>query len=168
MSEVEWPWRYVPPLPERFAILHGRRERLGPDVRQESRRHMARELAGECEAFLTGTYAERAVQRGGDPPVWAWTNLLAHGGETQLVDEARGHAKDVLPSRRWREARAYLATELLARARRGTSIARLQREVLVPLELQLASRPGVQCWQPQEWVTAVLAALDEHRQAHRR
>ena len=38
-------------------------------------------VATECEAFLNGTLAEYWDEKGVIVPVWAWTNLLAHGSE---------------------------------------------------------------------------------------
>ena len=37
------------------------------------------QVAAECAAFLTGTLVERLEADGRAIPVWAWTNLLAHG-----------------------------------------------------------------------------------------
>jgi len=44
-------------------------------------------LATECGAFLDGTLAEYWDERGVDVPIWAWTNLLAHGSE-ELISES--------------------------------------------------------------------------------
>lgn len=122
-------------------------------------RRSSNELVADCEAFLTGRYAERVVERGGTVPVWAWTNLLAHGRETDLRSEIA--KTDGQNSDRWRAARAYLATELLDGARRGRSLADVQRTVLVPLELELAAEPGAETWGRQRWVGAVRSALAE-------
>lgn len=44
----------------------------------------ARELIEEYESFLEGRYAEQPSRGGGHVPVWAWTNLTAHGSELAL------------------------------------------------------------------------------------
>ncbi len=62
--------------------------------------------------------------------------------------------------RQWHQARSYLAVELLALAQRSAPLVELQQEVLVPLELELASRPEVAMWSPARWVTSVEAALN--------
>ena len=50
-------------------------------------------LATECGAFLDGTLAEYWDERGVDVPIWAWTNLLAHGSEELIGQSVAGPAR---------------------------------------------------------------------------
>uniref|UniRef100_UPI00397DF477 hypothetical protein n=1 Tax=Salmonella sp. SAL4435 TaxID=3159890 RepID=UPI00397DF477 len=72
-----------------------------------------RALANDCESFLAGRLAEHLYLRQGGVPVWAWTNLLAHG----TVDELRappGRFPGLPPVLEpWISARRYLAGEIL-------------------------------------------------------
>lgn len=119
------------------------------------------QLVAECEAFLAGTYAEYVESLGGRVPGWAWANLLAHGS----VDDLRAtaallhFARAVHPGGGWRAARAYLAAEVVGLVDGGAcSLRDVQEQVLVPVELVLASDPS---WPgtPTAFVTVVRAAL---------
>ena len=93
--------------------LAARRQKRGCKwSRWESR--AAAELVRDGEAFLVGSLAERIQSRAGTVPVWAWTNLLAHGTAEGLRSEsARAGPGWGAPARPWRQARSYLATEVL-------------------------------------------------------
>ena len=124
----------------------------------------AERLASETEAFVLGHLAECSLALGGDVPIWAWTNLLAHGSTEDLRAEAgacgqtgggdAGH---------WREARSYLAGEVLHSAELCSSLDIVQRTVLVPLELSLAASPAVALWRPNHWVAVVETTLASHQ-----
>jgi hypothetical protein len=123
-----------------------------------------RELVEECEAFVTGLYAEYLVAHSRPVPVWAWTNLPAHGTERDLrAAVASGGGGVPIAAQPWWSARAYLAGELLERVAAGRPLRSLQRIVLTPLELELAARLEVQSWRPAQLVRTVLTALDERR-----
>ncbi|MGA3222020.1 MAG: hypothetical protein ABSE77_23630 [Acidimicrobiales bacterium] len=127
------------------------------------------ELVKDAEAFFAGGLAERIESRIGTVPVWAWTNLLAHGTEDELGSESsRASPPWGDPAREWRQARSYLATDVLHRAEVNGSLAEVQRVVLVPLELKLASTPEVAGWSPGRWVMTVEAALTEQHQVGQR
>jgi hypothetical protein len=123
-----------------------------------------RELVADCEAFLAGSYAERLKGLGRRVPVWAWTNLLAHGTEEdlRLCRLSSGEGRSSGPGL-WCPARSYLAGEVLDIGHRRPSLARLQIAVLIPLELELAARRDAVSWRPGEWVAAVLSVLGERR-----
>lgn len=128
-------------------------------------RRAEQELSADCEAFLSGRLAERFGAGVTSVPAWSWTNLLAHGTEEDLRAEHEclsAPAPD-LGERRWRRARAYLAGKVLEEARSSGSLARLQREVLVPLELDLARSSEAVAWWPAQWVAAIEKALQGHR-----
>jgi hypothetical protein len=118
-------------------------------------------LVNECQAFLDGGIVEQFIRSEIEIPAWAWINLLAHGEESQLSNppmprhDRRG--EDVT---RWCDARAYLAHEVLRRARHVGSLRAVQRRVIVPLELMLAAEPSVCTWLPSQLVRTTLAALD--------
>ena len=125
----------------------------------------AAELAAESEAFLQGRYAELVETEGGRVPVWAWTNLLAHGRPTDLRRASGAGWLGPAASKRWRAARGYLALEVLEAAERQGSLGEIQEAVLVPLELSLAGRAEVDRWSCSRWVRAVRSALAEQRHA---
>lgn len=131
-------------------------------------RRAAAELVGDCEAFLAGSYAERAERQGREVPTWAWLNLLAHGTEDEVRAECwlRG-PKHLDQAQRWREARSYLAAEVLSLSESHGPLAEIQRRVLVPVEQELASRPRV-VRDPRDLVGKAKRALDCHRRAARR
>lgn len=125
----------------------------------------SRTLIAECEAFVLGKLADHIDGEGRHVPVWVWTNLLAHGSESDLLTE-RGFGKQEGTSavRRWRAARSYLAGEVLDAAERYDSLSALQRDVLAVLESDLASMPDTDWWCPGEWVNCVRARLSMHSQ----
>lgn len=153
-------------LLERAVLLQGVR---GVDSRKWRRRlrRAGAALTSDAEAFLSGRLAERlAGGAAASVPAWAWTNLLAHGTRADLRAAAsRVPAGPVHGEERWRQARAYLAAEVLGQAGAYGSLARLQRDVLVPLELELATRAEVVAWWPAQWVAAVQRALHQPHQA---
>lgn len=124
-----------------------------------------RELVAECEAFLSGHYAQCLANENHPIPTWAWLNALAHGSEDDITALAVGE-----PTRLgsqgtsvWHQALAFLAQELMSKAtRRGCSLADLQRSTLVPIELELASRQAQASVDAPKFVSRVLSALAEH------
>lgn len=137
-------------------------------MRWRRRRHEAadaEELAAECEAFLAGRYAERVEDLPAPVPVWAWTNLLAHGSAEDLRAATVTPRRAAAGVRSWHSARAYLAVEVIEAAERYGSLSELQESVLVPLELSLAGRAHVDHWSCNRWVRTVRAALAGHRHA---
>lgn len=125
------------------------------------RKALAAELIADCEAFLLGSFAERLSERGAPVPVWAWTNLLAHGSEDDLRVAAA--SLGAAGSGAWHSARARIAEELLETTGSGLSVADLQAAVLAPLELSLAGREEVERWDRRTWLATVRAALRSYR-----
>lgn len=123
----------------------------------------ADELIGDCEAFLAGRFAEHLEDRGDWVPMWAWTNLLAHATEEDLRTEVETATTVPCSPGGWRQARAYLAGELLDVADRYGPLERLQADALAPLELELAAQPMTSSATPGLWVASVLAAIDQQR-----
>ena len=58
--------------------------RLLPSGDHLNEGEVSSQVVGDCEAFLAGRLVERIEQAGARVPVWAWTNLLAHGTERDL------------------------------------------------------------------------------------
>lgn len=117
-------------------------------------------LVEECEAFLTGTYAEYLAMGGAPVPLWARLNPLCHrdaAGLARLAAGARWGRST------WPAATAYLARQVLrTAARHGVTVAEVQSAALVPLELALADRPIQTRGQPLELVRAVTGVLRDH------
>ena len=116
-------------------------------------------LVGECEAFLEGTLAEYLDDLAIEVPVWAWTNLLAHGGPEQVTDCVCSPNQPRRSDRDWSVARALLAFEIFDLMEAGYVLEELQQDVLIPLELEMASRPEVSRWVPRQWLDTVDAAI---------
>lgn len=144
-----WPWRPHRPAPRTCA---------GEETAT---------LVDECEAFLLGRYAELLEERSEPVPVWAWTNVLAHGRRDDILRAAAGPKGGWSASRRWRIARAFVAREVMEALARGASLIDVQREVLAPLELELSGGRGVWAWTPQRWLETVRAALHSYRPSNR-
>jgi len=123
------------------------------------------ELVADCEAFLLGRYAEELSARGAPVPVWAWTNLLAHGSEEDLAASAASLGS--AGASPWRAARARLAGELLSATGPDCALTELQGAVLAPLELSLAAREAVERWDRRTWLSTVRAALRAYRPSRR-
>jgi hypothetical protein len=102
-------------------------------------------IADECAAFLTGEYAQTLLAAGYEVPPWAWLNSIAHGGESRLhaaIGDVRTRAVFRRRAEQWQTTVRRIALEILAAATtRGIPAARLQRDVLVPVEFALMARP---------------------------
>lgn len=153
------------------AIVRARLVRGGRRARAAAQRLRAPALGvqavAECEAFLSGHLVEQVYTRATPVPVWAWTNLLAHGSPAELRRAARDLQGGATPSPGWRRARAYLAGELLDAVSAELPLATIQRDALVPLELDLAARDAVNAWDPSHLVTAVHLAIRDCGRSHR-
>jgi hypothetical protein len=163
-----WTWGNGWPPERRRATASPVAPRSGGGRQRRDQGAGDSELVGDCEAFLAGHLAERVEAQAGVVPVWAWTNLLAHGSE----DDVRSACSTTRFPRRapdvWRDARSHLATELLELAERYGPLVEVQRSVLVPLELEHASSVEVAGWGPRQWEASVEAALGRHRRVSRR
>jgi hypothetical protein len=137
-------------------------------VRRRKTELLADELVAECATFLRGGYASYLAQRCRPVPVWAWTNVLAHATEVELQDLMRASGRFARASGRWALACAYVAGEVLDVAERHGPLPELQAVVLIPLELELATRSEVDDWSPRRWVTTVTTALHDYRRQRER
>jgi hypothetical protein len=116
-------------------------------------------LVSECEAYLSGTLAEYWDEKGVLVPVWAWTNLLAHGSEGLIGDSVLRPNRCRRAGRRWRIARSFLAYQVLELTGVELALTDLQASVLIPLELEMANRSEVSRWTPRQWVDTVDRAI---------
>ncbi len=122
----------------------------------------AAELVAGCEAFLRGRYHELLVATGRRVPAWAWLNVLAHGTLAELREVATGQRWGSAGSscpRLWREALAFMASEVLDAAGDETGLRSIQQSRLVPLELMLADQYGFGALTPARLAGAVMTAL---------
>jgi len=98
-------------------------------------------VGNECEAFLAGQLAGYFVRRGRPVPPVAWLNKVVHATIDELAMLAVG-TTDVPQPATWRRAVGYLARTVFERARESSrSIDEIQRELLLPLELELIGNP---------------------------
>jgi hypothetical protein len=125
-----------------------------------------RVLCDEAEAFLRGTYAEHLESLGRRVPSWARLNLVAHGSEADLSALAGGEhpwEASTIGSTGWHRMVSFLAADLLALAQAtDQTVSALQREVLVPLELELAREDHYRRLGAAQLVSVALAALHGH------
>jgi hypothetical protein len=143
-------------VPVAGAALGGKGER---DVQKSEQDTACGTIALECEAFLNGTLAEYWADKGIAVPAWTFMNLLAHGSAVQIGECVLHPTRSQLASRSWRVIRAYLACEVLDLVDTELTLADMQWRVLIPLELEMATRDDVAGWTPREWVDLVEDAL---------
>jgi hypothetical protein len=129
----------------------------------------SRDVWREAEAFLRGTYAEHLESHGRRVPSWARLNRVAHGTEADLsalVECEHSWDGSTIGNTGWNRIVSFLAADLLALAR-GTdqAVSALQREVLVPLELDLAREDNHRRLGATQLVSVALAALHGHPSA---
>jgi hypothetical protein len=92
-------------------------------------------------------------------------NLLAHGS----LEDLRADARQMADVRAWRKGRAFLAQELADLVDTGTaSLADLQHDVLVPLELDVMACRTTDRWTPAQLVRGLLDVLPPRRSARPR
>ena len=117
-------------------------------------------VADECEAFISGSYAEFLAERGGDVPTWAVLNVLAHTDLDRLRTRAESGLVAELDQRQgWVTASRLLRRELVELVGEDEGLlANLQRTVLIPLELQLARESDTEL-EPRAVVVSTRAAL---------
>ena len=121
------------------------------------------DLVRECEAFLEGTLAEYLDEQGLVVPVWAWTNLLAHGRAEQITDCVCAPTEPLHSDRDWSVARSLLAFEIFDLLEAGYPLEELQQDVLIPLELELAAHPQASRWGPRQWLDTLDEAIRDQQ-----
>lgn len=143
-------------------------DRPASPVRSCSIADEAGALADEVDAFLRGRLVQHLVAARRPVPAWTVLNTVAHSTWADLVDLA---AEGVGSSDRdtaavrggvvpvWQSGPRQLAAMLLACGSIG-EVARLQRTVLVPLELWLIGRAAVETITARRAVEITSDALD--------
>lgn len=94
------------------------------------------DITADCAAFLDGRYAEWLLDRGRPVPPWVWLNQAAHASHLDLL-VAMTQITPIGPPG-WAGARHAIALELLRVVDDIEQLEWTRREVLVPLELDLA------------------------------
>lgn len=119
------------------------------------------DVVKECEAFLAGRLAEEWIRDHHQVPDWAWLNVIAHGSHAKLAalrHEEMGGLVTIEEA--WRHALVILADAAVGAADASAcSLEEIQSEVLVPLELELSTRP----LKPGKLVDLVIGALNHYR-----
>lgn len=118
-------------------------------------------LATDCERLLDGSYLDSTCAAGSVVPCWAWLNKLTHCAESELLLIARRpFAFEQRPElHAWARTLSFLAYELVqSSARCGRAVTALQREALLPLEIEMMGA----VFGPSELTRRVLVALEEH------
>jgi hypothetical protein len=132
---------------------------------EERTKRRGRHLARECEAYLSGDYAQYLDRRDRRIPNWSWISLLAHARPEQfrsLSMRTGGSTRLQKRAEAWWQAVAFLAAEVLSRADDDNEeLEDLRRSILLPLELKDLST-GRPPQRPGELVRRVLEALDQH------
>ena len=128
---------------------------LRPDPGRAVGRHVpdtGRHVGRECESFLAGRWAVERRSQDRPLPRWAWLNQVAHG-DLDGIREAAARPSGSTP---WRgdDIQAVLARAVLA-AGPPDDLSRVQREILVPLELRVMAT----VMSPRRAVELVGAAL---------
>jgi len=119
-------------------------------------------LGDECEAYLAGRLAAYLEEVGRPVTPAAWLNRVVHASPRELSVLAITGTTYTLQPSRWHQAVGYLARSLLERAQEtGQPIDHLQRELLVPLELELIGRPDCVLLDPADVIRIALARLYE-------
>jgi hypothetical protein len=118
------------------------------------------EVIAEAHRLLSGrTFdAQRGCRRRG----WALIGALAHSDRAELKKLAGAGISSHPASAIWDSVLAYLAGEVLDAAPSDPALVQVQRQVLIPLELQLLGADVRGPSSPRELATAVLASLDAH------
>jgi hypothetical protein len=102
-------------------------------------------VAREAEQFLEGLLLENAFTTGKEIPAWVWLSTLAHGDEPTLIrvtEWFHDHGGVRPEYDEWGRVLQYAAVQVLETSRIvGCALSKLQREVLVPLELAIITTP---------------------------
>jgi hypothetical protein len=94
-------------------------------------------------------------------PSWAYLNRLGHCEFEQMV--ALAEAVDRGRPGGWGATLGYIAAELLTFEKTPDQIHRAQREVLIPLELDILDGQIPDPETPAEFMSLIIGALDHHR-----
>jgi hypothetical protein len=125
-------------------------------------------LADEVEAFLTGRLVDHLSGCRQPVPAWAALNRLAHADRDELRNlvERGGELRVTHPSfvqPQWMATERFIAGQVLARSGTAEALARIQRTMLIPLELQLIEWAKIEPLTEEQVLQAGAQALDTYR-----
>jgi hypothetical protein len=125
----------------------------------ETSRRSAPDVGDECEAFLSGRFALHLLSTGQLMPSWIGLNRLAHGTIEDVIAVSSRPGGNLAVSES-AQAIAYLADTVLDLVGRDAGrLQALQRDILVPAELELAA-DWFRRREPSEIISTVVARLD--------
>jgi hypothetical protein len=122
-------------------------------------------ILNEASALIEGDYLEYLLASRQPIPGWAWLNPLAHRSVPRVVQMARTATAGIDPEG-WSGALCSLAADVVHIGQTVEGVERLQREALMPFELELLA--GQWRWpsSPSELVTMVESVLEQHGTLH--
>jgi hypothetical protein len=119
----------------------------------------ADEVIAEASDLVCGEMSDRYLLDDRLPP-WVIINTLAHSEAVRLravADDQTAHDGS------WQAIASYLAVELLHNSTDTHELARIQRDVLVPLELRLLNRTIPSPRTPAELAALVTSGISDLR-----
>lgn len=125
------------------------------------RNSMKSRIVVEAERLLSGEAVEKYHYPARQIPAWSLVNTLAHNDRRGLEELTRRGASAHPGS--WGATLGYLAHELNAMAPSGADLTELQRQLLVPLELQLLGGQVEVPTTPTRLAIMVSRALDKRQ-----
>jgi hypothetical protein len=121
----------------------------------------AEEVVREAERLLSGKALDDVP--GHRRRAWALICPLAHSDRDGLQKLACARTASLSTRPTWDAVIAYLAGEVLTTAPGDEALVKIQRQVLIPLELKLLGNGIREPTKPRELVTLVLAVLGSHQ-----
>jgi hypothetical protein len=149
-------------LAEATAILEGRVRGLPRDERYQSvLAGPANYLAPELARLPLANWCRHRTRDSRDARPWIWINELAHASWSDLerIAETRTCGQG------WEGALSYLASEMRTEGRSADGLLALQRNGLIPLELNLLARRAAPPMTPSDLISIVRSELDRIRRS---
>jgi hypothetical protein len=119
-------------------------------------------VVSAVQSYLDGCYASYVVSHGQLVPSWAWLNRCAHGdlATVRSIPEAEPPSLGRVATCSWTWAEYILAKDLLAVVEDDEELlSRIQRQVLIPLEMALIERSKSEVLTAASLVFSVRAAI---------
>lgn len=121
---------------------------------------MKKDVCEEARRLLSGgSLAAYGRQRGAPP--WVALNVVAHA-DLAVLKQLTANCSGRHPAS-WEAAAAYLASETMSVTATEKDLREVQRDVLIPLELELLSGSRRSPATPLELTTLVMGAITDHR-----
>lgn len=122
-------------------------------------------VLNEASAMVEGDYLEFLLAARQPIPGWAWLNPLAHRSVPRVVQMARTAAAGLDPEG-WSGALSSLAAEMVRMGGTVEGVERIQRDALVPFELELLAGRWRWPTSPGELTSMVESVLEQHGTLH--